>query len=132
VNEQANDTLFIFVCSAAITLLQKIVNQEAEELVKICPMNVFDLEDFGNGEKRAKVSNEKRCTMCRECIRDPKWRQKVKLAREKDHFIFSVESVGIIPASQIFTEAIRILIQKCETIEEELRNLTLSSADDLQ
>jgi len=116
----------------AITLLQKIVNQEAEELVKICPMNVFDLEDFGNGEKRAKVSNEKRCTMCRECIRDPKWRQKVKLAREKDHFIFSVESVGIIPASQIFTEAIRILIQKCETIEEELRNLTLSSADDLQ
>lgn len=38
-----------------ITLNEEIEGQDAEELVAKCPLNVFDIEDLGGGDKRAKV-----------------------------------------------------------------------------
>lgn len=38
-----------------ITLKGEIKGQDAEELVAKCPLNVFDIEDLGDGSKRAKV-----------------------------------------------------------------------------
>lgn len=35
--------------------------------------------------------------MCRECIREPGWSEKVSLSRIADHFIFGIESVGMLP-----------------------------------
>lgn len=65
-----------------ISLLEEITGKEAKELKKKCPMNVFDIED-----DKAIVSRPRDCTMCRECIREDGWEEKVRLSRVKDHFI---------------------------------------------
>lgn len=38
-----------------VTLKQEVEDEEAEELVAKCPLDVFDIEDLGGGGKRAKV-----------------------------------------------------------------------------
>ena len=48
--------------------------KDAEELKEKCP-GVFDIEDMGNGRKRAVVVNARNCTMSRECIRDTRWKR---------------------------------------------------------
>eukprot|EP01089_Gocevia_fonbrunei_P023461 TRINITY_DN9920_c0_g1_i1.p1 TRINITY_DN9920_c0_g1~~TRINITY_DN9920_c0_g1_i1.p1 ORF type:complete len:342 (-),score=64.64 TRINITY_DN9920_c0_g1_i1:23-1048(-) len=112
------------VCTASYRLMPDIqfINEnefpieECEEIVKKCPMNVFDIEDMGTGYGTVNVARARSCTMCRECIRDDKWNQRIKLLRVKDHFIFSVESVGVLPPDVLVTEAIKILIDKCQTV----------------
>lgn len=39
-----------------ISLKEDVEGHDAEELVAKCPLNVFDIEDLGDGSKRAKVS----------------------------------------------------------------------------
>jgi DNA-directed RNA polymerase I and III subunit RPAC1 len=48
---------------------------------------VFDIEDLGNGHRTAVAARPRACTMCRECIREPAWDERVKLRRVRDHFI---------------------------------------------
>lgn len=79
--------------------------------VKMCPMKVFDIEDIG-GVSTATVARPRDCTMCRECIRKDDWSERVELRRVADHFIFSVESVGIMPPAVIVREAISVLQDK--------------------
>lgn len=40
----------------------------------------------------------------------------LQLARVKDHFLFTVESVGQMPPERLFTDAVRILRNKCERV----------------
>ncbi|KAK9057181.1 hypothetical protein SSX86_024548 [Deinandra increscens subsp. villosa] len=103
-----------------IVLLQDIEDDEALKLVKKCPVNVFDIEDMGAGVKRATVARPRACTLCRECIREPGWEEKVALRRVKDHFIFTIESTGALPPEVLFTEAVKILEDKCERVITEL------------
>mmetsp|Transcript_24915 Transcript_24915/g.41661 ORF Transcript_24915/g.41661 Transcript_24915/m.41661 type:complete len:373 (+) Transcript_24915:298-1416(+) len=98
-----------------VILKQEIVGEEAEQLVSMCPKDVFDIEEIGN-VKTAKVSRPRDCTICRECLRLPGWEEKVELRRIKDHFIFTVESVGQMPPEKLFQEAINILHTKCEKV----------------
>lgn len=107
-----------------ITFKQPVVGSEAEQLVKMCPMGVFDIEDTpipagskGGKGKKAVVKNARNCTMCRECIRHPGWDEKIALQRVKDHFIFSIESTGALVPAVLFSEAITILYAKCAEIE---------------
>jgi len=100
-----------------VTLPAPVVNAEAEELVKMCPLNVFDIEDLGGGsqkggQKQAVVSRPRDCTMCRECIRKEGWSDKVQLRRKADHFIFTVESTGAMAPEVIVREAISALKDK--------------------
>jgi DNA-directed RNA polymerase alpha subunit len=39
--------------------------------------------------------------MCRECIRKDGWDRRVALKRVANHFIFTVESTGILPPEEI-------------------------------
>jgi len=109
------------VCTASyrlmpsITLTKTIKGQDAEELAKTCPMGVFDIEDG-----IAVVSKPKKCTMCRECIRNPKFTASIQLAREKDHYIFAVESTGVLPPATIFSQSLQILMDKCRILEHEV------------
>lgn len=41
-----------------VTLKEEVEDEEAEELVAKCPLNVFDIEDIADGYKRAKVKKE--------------------------------------------------------------------------
>jgi len=47
-------------------------------------------------------------------------KKKIKLTRVKNHFIFSIESVGILPPHIIFQEAIKVFKKKVEVIKEEI------------
>lgn len=101
-----------------IVLAQEIKNEKAEQLVAMCPMNVFDIEDLGKGQKRAKVARPRDCTMCRECIRHPGWKDdKVKLRRVKNHYIFSVESTGVLPPAEIVDEGLKVWLEKIQMLK---------------
>ncbi|KAJ0982020.1 hypothetical protein J5N97_010275 [Dioscorea zingiberensis] len=102
-----------------VILLKEIKGADAEKLVKKCPVNVFDIEDVGKGDKKAIVANPRACTLCRECIRGVNEPQ-VELRRAKDHFIFKIESTGALPPEVLFTEAVKILEDKCDRVICEL------------
>ncbi|KAH7684157.1 DNA-directed RNA polymerase protein [Dioscorea alata] len=102
-----------------VILLKEIKGVDAEKLVKKCPVNVFDIEDVGKGGKKAVVANPRACTLCRECIRGVNEPQ-VELRRAKDHFIFKIESAGAIPPEVLFTDAVKILEEKCDRVICEL------------
>lgn len=78
-----------------ILIKEKLTSAESKELVKKCPMKVFDIEDgnkrvffyVGNIKGHAVVARPRDCTMCRECIREPEWEKRVQLNRIKDHYI---------------------------------------------
>jgi DNA-directed RNA polymerase I and III subunit RPAC1 len=98
-----------------IEITKKFKQKNAEALVAKCPTKVFDIED---GE--AVVKRPRDCTMCRECIREEGWEDFVKLGRVKDHFIFSIESVGIYAPEEIFRESLRIFYQKVNQVKSDL------------
>uniref|UniRef100_A0A0E0K4N1 DNA-directed RNA polymerase RpoA/D/Rpb3-type domain-containing protein n=1 Tax=Oryza punctata TaxID=4537 RepID=A0A0E0K4N1_ORYPU len=102
-----------------VVFRKEIKGDNAEKLVKKCPVNVFDIEDLGNGEKRAVVARPRACTLCRECVMGPTGEQ-VELRRVRDHFIFTIESTGALPPEALFTEAVRILEEKCRRVISEL------------
>ena len=99
-----------------VSLPQPVEGDEAAFLVNVCPKKVFDIEDLGAGHTRAVVARPRDCSICRECIREPGWEDKVQLARVKDHFLFTVESVGQMPPERLFHDAVRILRGKCERV----------------
>jgi len=51
-------------------------------------------------------------------MREPGWNERVKIERVSDHFIFSVESTGALPARTLVQEAVKILVAKCQTVLE--------------
>ncbi|KAL5698430.1 hypothetical protein ACHQM5_029465 [Ranunculus cassubicifolius] len=103
-----------------VELLQEIEGDDAETLVKKCPAKVFDIEDVGRNKKRATVARPRDCTLCRECIRGEGWEERVALRRVKDHFIYTIESTGALAPEVLFTEAVKILEDKCERVISEL------------
>mmetsp|Transcript_39271 Transcript_39271/g.77236 ORF Transcript_39271/g.77236 Transcript_39271/m.77236 type:complete len:356 (+) Transcript_39271:35-1102(+) len=113
------------VCTASYRLMpdvvlnQTVTGDQAAALVDCCPMKVFDIEDMGN-EKKAVVSYPRNCTMCRECVRLPEVKDLVTLQRVRDHYIFSIESTGIYKPTELFREAIKVLMNKCDTVLQHL------------
>lgn len=95
-----------------IEVADTVKGQLATELQQMCPMKVFDIEDIGSNQTTAVAARPRDCTMCRECIRQDGWSDRVKLRRKADFFLFSVESVGSIPPEEIVREAISILKDK--------------------
>lgn len=90
-----------------ISFSAPIRGEEAVDFVPKCPSGVFDIEDGG-----AVVSNPLACTMCRECVRDPKYESRVNLGRVKNHFLFRVESCAMMSAGEIVTKSMAILQRK--------------------
>lgn len=112
-----------------VTIKEDVFNEQADELVEKCPMNVFDIEDLGHS-RRAVVKRPRECTMCRECIREGDWDKIVSLQRVNDHFIFSIEPVGMLSARDILKEAVGVLREKCRTLISEIDKHTASSTMD--
>jgi DNA-directed RNA polymerase I and III subunit RPAC1 len=70
-----------------ISFKQDVEGELATKLVEMCPMNVFDIEDMGGGKTKAVVARERDCSVCRECVREEEWKDRVKLERKVNHFI---------------------------------------------
>uniref|UniRef100_M4FGX3 DNA-directed RNA polymerase RpoA/D/Rpb3-type domain-containing protein n=1 Tax=Brassica campestris TaxID=3711 RepID=M4FGX3_BRACM len=107
----------------------EVEDEDAERLVEACPVKVFDIEDLGNGRNRERVARPRNCTLCMQCMREnygeevkgegkqrKKWIENVALRRVKNHFIFKIESTGSLPPDVLFTEAVKILEDKCERV----------------
>ncbi|THU61365.1 hypothetical protein C4D60_Mb07t22510 [Musa balbisiana] len=102
-----------------VVILKEVKGDDAEKLVKKCPVGVFDIEDLGNGEKKAVVANSRACTLCRECVRGVN-EELVELRRVKDHFIFTIESTGAFSPAELFMKAVKILEEKCDRVISKL------------
>jgi len=101
-------------------ILKKPVTGEMAHRLKACfPKGVIKVDSVG-GETVARVANSRRDTCSREVLRHSDLKECVELTRVKDHFIFTVESVGALPPNVIFTEAVEILMQKCQTLINEI------------
>lgn len=99
-----------------IELLEEVYDDLAEELVHVYEPGVFqlDTENVPPGHKcKAVLVNPYACTMSRNYLRNPALKQAIVMSRISDHFIFSVESVGMYSPAVLVAEALRILQRKC-------------------
>ena len=90
-----------------IELKKKIKGDEARRLNKLCPTGVFDIED-----DTLIVKNSNNCTMCRACIGDEKNGDSIFLGKEKFHYYFSIESIGVLDPIDLFSRALDFIIEK--------------------
>ncbi|XP_032397910.1 DNA-directed RNA polymerases I and III subunit RPAC1 [Etheostoma spectabile] len=102
-----------------ITLLEPVEGEKAERLKRCFSRGVIDIEDV-NGKKVAKVVNSRLDTCSREVLRHDDLKKLVKIGRLRDHFIFTVESTGILAPDVLVTEAIKVLMTKCQRFLNEL------------
>ncbi|GMG26795.1 unnamed protein product [Ambrosiozyma monospora] len=93
-----------------IDILKPIAGSDALEFQKCFPSGVIDIKE--NGE--AFVKDARKDTVSREVLRHEKFNGKVKLGRQRDHFIFNVESTGAMPPEEIFFKSVRVLRNKAE------------------
>jgi DNA-directed RNA polymerase I and III subunit RPAC1 len=106
------------VCTACYRMVPRIAVSEditaaAKKLaVESCPVGVFDIEDG-----QLIVARPRNCTSCRECLRKPKLAAYLRIGKEQGVFEFTVESVGVRPATTLVKEALQILQQKCAQLK---------------
>jgi len=100
-----------------VELLKDVYDELADELDKYEP-GVFDIVpcDDGVHKRKAVVINPYACTMSRNFMRNPILKESVKITRKSDHFIFSIESVGMLPAAVILAESLLTLKRKCQNV----------------
>lgn len=101
-----------------VTLLEPVFDEDAEDLVHLYEPGVFELVPSTVQGKRveARVCNPYACTMSRNYMRNPTLAKAVKMSRIPNHFIFSVESVGMQKPGVLVAEALRVLQKKCSAL----------------
>ncbi|KPP77319.1 DNA-directed RNA polymerases I and III subunit RPAC1-like [Scleropages formosus] len=107
-----------------ITLLQPVKGEMAERLKRCFSPGVIELENI-EGTPVAKVVNSRLDTCSREVLRHDDLKNLVKLGRVRDHFIFSVESTGILAPDILVSEAIKVLMAKCRKFLNELDSVEM-------
>ena len=106
----------------AVRLLRPVYDDDATELA--ARSKVFDAVPCtdGSGHRlQAVVARPRLCNMSRELLRDAKFSDAVHISRVNDHFIFSVETTGALPARVIVQEAFKVLAAKCEAASTALQ-----------
>ncbi|KAH8676641.1 DNA-directed RNA polymerase [Tricladium varicosporioides] len=120
-----------------IDITKPILGKDAEKFARCFPPGVIGFEkvtaedakikDSGYeghiGEKKAVVVDAMRDTVSRECLRHEEFQGRVKLGRVRDHFIFSVESVGQWDSDELFMTSVHLLKKKCQALKANLANM---------
>lgn len=102
-----------------MVLLKPVLGLDAQELAEKCPA-LIGVE--GSKKQRAFVKDvrdpaaAKELEKLRNLTRDEKWAKLVQLRKKKDHFIFTIESTGILPPDQLFVQALDVLSDKCDQL----------------
>ena len=103
-----------------VELVKPVYDELAEQLVNLYEPGVFKLVNCTVDEAphrvKAVVHNPYACTMSRNFMRDPVLKESVKITRIPNHFIFSIESVGMMKPGVILAEALRVLQHKCRNL----------------
>ena len=121
-----------------ITITKPILDKDAEKFAKCFPRGVIALENVTKeeasrkgsgyegheGELKAVVKEPMKDTVSRECLRHEEFEGKVKLGRVRDHFIFSVESVGQRESDEMFLMTTALLKEKCQRLRKNLNDMT--------
>lgn len=110
-----------------IQITQDIYDEYADELIMYEPgvFKIVPLTDDSNGHyQKAIVSNPYACTMSRNFMRNEFLKNAIKMSRLENHFIFSIESVGMLPACIILAESLKILKEKAQNLERLLEDYT--------
>ncbi|KAJ1914519.1 DNA-directed RNA polymerase core subunit rpc40 [Tieghemiomyces parasiticus] len=98
-----------------IVLKRPITGDQAERLQACFPEGVIDIVEE-DGKRVAKVANPRRDTVSREVLRHDEFKDLVELKRVRNHFIFKIESSGIIPSSTLFSQSIKHLMHKVKVV----------------
>jgi DNA-directed RNA polymerase subunit D len=85
--------------------------------VEICPRKVLAKTDG-----KIEVRNLMACILCQDCVEAcPQNPPAIKVDRQKDTFIFSLESTNALPPERILTEAIKILDNQFNEFENQIK-----------
>ena len=101
-----------------IELKEKIKGEKAQRLQKCFSPGVIGI----NSKNEAFVSNSRYDMCSRNVFRYDDLKDSVALTKAKNHFMFTVESVGAMNPEDIFTQSIDILIDKCDYFLKELQS----------
>ena len=117
-----------------IQIKEPIIGKDAEKFQGCFPKGVIGLQKIEKkdikknsrlkgyeGKEQAVVLNAMKDTVSRECLRHDEFKDKVKLGRIRDHFIFQIESVGQWNSDDLFLESIKHLRGKCVQFRDEIK-----------
>ncbi|KAH7399612.1 DNA-directed RNA polymerase-like proteines I and III subunit RPAC1 [Pyrenochaeta sp. MPI-SDFR-AT-0127] len=116
-----------------IDITKPIIGADAKKFARCFPRGVIKLDTVTSsdvsehpelegkeGESKAVVDKPMNDTVSRECLRHPEFKDKVKLGRIRDHFIFRIESTGQWESDELFLESVKLLRVKCQRIKRGL------------
>ncbi|KAJ1836550.1 DNA-directed RNA polymerase core subunit rpc40 [Coemansia sp. RSA 2706] len=106
-----------------IQILEDITGDDADLFRECFPPGVVDVV-VEDGVRKAKVVNARKDTVSREVLRHKQFEGKVRLTRVRDHFIFNVESTGIISPEDLVAQALDVLMEKCDIAKSALTKAT--------
>ncbi|CBX95378.1 hypothetical protein IAQ61_004200 [Plenodomus lingam] len=116
-----------------IDITEPITGPDAKKFARCFPRGVIRLDTVTaahiaqdprlagkQDESLAVVEDPMNDTVSRECLRHPEFKDKVKLGRVRDHFIFRIESTGQWESDELFLESVKLLRVKCQRIKRGL------------
>ncbi|XP_017880235.1 DNA-directed RNA polymerases I and III subunit RPAC1 [Ceratina calcarata] len=109
-----------------IELLRPVRGEMAERLKNCFSPGVIEIVESRSGDpnsREARVKNARYDSCSRNVYQHEDLKNCVRLSRVRNHTIFTIESVGTLPPSVLFVEAVKILKGKCKTFLEELDNI---------
>ncbi|CED85365.1 dna-directed rna polymerases i and iii 40 kda polypeptide [Phaffia rhodozyma] len=113
-----------------IIIKEPIPSSDADEFAACFTPGVVSVEtDSKTKQKTVKVVEPRKDTVSREVLRHDKFKDKVELTRIRDHFIFSIESVGAYQPEDLLPEAINVLLGKIDSVESSLKALDSQTSE---
>ncbi|KII73860.1 DNA-directed RNA polymerases I and III subunit RPAC1 [Thelohanellus kitauei] len=106
-----------------ISLKKPILNELAQKLQTYFSPGVISLVTRKDGNIEAQVNPSQIDAMSLNAKHDPVLGKLVEITRIPNHFIFNVESTGIIPPNILVKSAVEILIAKCQKYLDETKHL---------
>lgn len=84
--------------------------------VEVCPKKVL-----AKREGKIEISNLFACTLCQDCVDVcPKQPSAIEVNWEKNAYIFSIESTGVLPPERIMMEAVKILDKDLKELAKQI------------
>ncbi|KAM0733036.1 DNA-directed RNA polymerases I and III subunit RPAC1 [Formica fusca] len=110
-----------------IELTKPVRNEDADLLQSCFSPAVIDVveKETSSGQKyrEARVKDARYDSCARNVYRYEQLKDCVEMSRISDHFIFNIESVGTLPSAVLFTEAVKVLKNKCRMFLAELEHV---------
>lgn len=109
-----------------IQIIKPVRGEMAERLKNCFSVGVIEVVEEKSGDpetREARVKNARYDSCSRNVFQHEDLKGCVKLGRVLDHVIFTIESVGTLPPTVLFVEAVKVLKGKCKTFLEELEHI---------